>query len=349
MQSSFTPQALLDFSVDLQELVGSETFEQSCLLLLRNCGLLPVGVAHAMRYHPATKRSVITDENGTVEQSGGPIERVIDTFSTELPAFKAAVETAEHPAVLSKYQSCAEIEQSTIWNAVIRPFGMADVLNLPLMQAETRHSIIVASPRQFEDRDLELADLLRRYIIAAMRNHYWLKHAEANGKHIEEVKGKSIILEMTEDGSFPDWGKAADLFANGNTLGFLSFPPPKLVEWFNIHIAQFPLQSTDLNRAEFQLGKNNDINIHAAFLGNRDGHHRLLLYLPSGVPDGFGLTKREIDVLSWVCHGYGNKDIATVLGISHHTVRRHVEKIFQKLHVTTRTEAGSIARGWFED
>lgn len=349
MSTSFTPRDLLDFSVDLQELVGSETFEQSCLSLLRSCELLPVGVAHHMRYQPATDRSVIIDENGTVEQEGGPIERVIDTFSTELPAFKTAVETADQPAALSMYQSRAEIEKSTIWNAVIRPFGMADVLNLPLMQAETRHSIIMASPRRFDDRDLDLAEVLRRQIIAAMRNHYWLKHAEANGRHFEEVKGRSVILEPAKDGSFHDWGLVAHRLAQGDAYAFPASPPADLVEWFGRHVARFPLQSTDMNRARFQLDKASDLSVHAVFLGSRDGRHRLLLYLPSGVPAGLGLTKREIQVLNWICHGRGNKDISTVLGISHHTVRRHVEKIFQKLHVATRNEAAAIARGWFED
>lgn len=337
------------FATDLNEIVGCDDFEVRCLTLLRESELLPIGVAHACRFYPKTQRTKIVDERGVVENEHGPIERLIDTFSTELPAFKVAVESAEEPAALSMYQSRAEIEKSTIWNAVIRPFGMADVLNLPLMQAETRHSVMVASPRVFDERDLEFASLLRRQIIAAMRNHYWLKHAEANGRHIEEVRGKSIILEMDNNGTFPRWEEAVSLFSNGNRSGFPSLPPAAIVSWFTLHIAEYPLQATDLNRAEFQVGETGAFRLHTAFLGDRQGRHRLLLYLPGGVPDTFALTKREIETLSWICRGYGNKDIATVLGISLHTVRRHVEKILDKLHVVSRTEAASMARGWFED
>lgn len=51
------------------------------------------------------------------------------------------------------------------------------------------------------------------------------------------------------------------------------------------------------------------------------------------------LTPRELDVLSAIGEGLTNKLIARRLNISLHTVKFHVESLFRKLRVRTRTEA----------
>ena len=56
-----------------------------------------------------------------------------------------------------------------------------------------------------------------------------------------------------------------------------------------------------------------------------------------------GLTPRELEVLRLVAAGRGNREIAEALVISEHTVARHVQNIFAKLHVSSRTAAGAFA------
>ena len=51
------------------------------------------------------------------------------------------------------------------------------------------------------------------------------------------------------------------------------------------------------------------------------------------------LTPRELDVLHQAAHGQTNKEIAQVLSVSDRTVQGHLQNIYQKLGVTTRTEA----------
>lgn len=55
------------------------------------------------------------------------------------------------------------------------------------------------------------------------------------------------------------------------------------------------------------------------------------------------LTNRERQVLSLVASGKTNRKIATALGISEHTVARHLSNIFDKLCVTSRTAASAVA------
>lgn len=54
------------------------------------------------------------------------------------------------------------------------------------------------------------------------------------------------------------------------------------------------------------------------------------------------LTPREIEVLEMLGSGLSNKAIAKHLHISEHTVKFHISSIFQKLDVSTRTEAVTV-------
>jgi NarL family two-component system response regulator YdfI len=51
------------------------------------------------------------------------------------------------------------------------------------------------------------------------------------------------------------------------------------------------------------------------------------------------LTLREIEVLRLMAEGFGNKEIASRLGISDHTVKFHISSILAKLGASSRTEA----------
>ncbi len=73
-------------------------------------------------------------------------------------------------------------------------------------------------------------------------------------------------------------------------------------------------------------------------------------FIPSEVSDqlsGFfpevALTPREVEVLSLVSRGFGNKEAADVLGTAPGTVKAHVQSILGKLGAKDRTHAVTIA------
>jgi two-component system NarL family response regulator len=55
------------------------------------------------------------------------------------------------------------------------------------------------------------------------------------------------------------------------------------------------------------------------------------------------LTPRELSTLRLVADGQSNKEIASALGISERTVKTHLGHLFEKLGVTSRTEAAKVA------
>jgi len=56
-----------------------------------------------------------------------------------------------------------------------------------------------------------------------------------------------------------------------------------------------------------------------------------------------GLTSRELQVVRLVAAGKSNREIASELAISEHTVARHVQNILGKLDVSSRTAATAFA------
>ncbi len=64
----------------------------------------------------------------------------------------------------------------------------------------------------------------------------------------------------------------------------------------------------------------------------------------SSEPDVALLTLRQLEVLSRLCQGKTNKQVATELGLSEKTVKAHVTAIFKVLGVVNRTQAVLVAR-----
>lgn len=56
-----------------------------------------------------------------------------------------------------------------------------------------------------------------------------------------------------------------------------------------------------------------------------------------------GITGREAEVLLWVSYGKASKEISEILKISPRTVQKHLERIFEKLGVETRSAATAMA------
>ncbi len=56
-----------------------------------------------------------------------------------------------------------------------------------------------------------------------------------------------------------------------------------------------------------------------------------------------GITRREKEIIACVCEGLSNKEIAQRLGLSEYTVKTHLNNIFRKLNVTSRSQLMALA------
>jgi DNA-binding CsgD family transcriptional regulator len=81
------------------------------------------------------------------------------------------------------------------------------------------------------------------------------------------------------------------------------------------------------------------------------GPSRLLLLeqrpaAPPWPPAAFPLSRRQAEILGWICRGKSNRDIADILSISVRTVEKHVEHILDHLGVGSRTAAVALVLSW---
>lgn len=104
-------------------------------------------------------------------------------------------------------------------------------------------------------------------------------------------------------------------------------------------------QTENTSGAKFDF-KNLSVKISACF----DQSEYLLLLQKSGddwnldaLRNDLGLTAREAEILMWISRGKTNRDIGMILDSSPRTVNKHLEHIFEKLGVTTRSAAVSKA------
>lgn len=90
-------------------------------------------------------------------------------------------------------------------------------------------------------------------------------------------------------------------------------------------------------------------------LSRRKSSNELLLLLeekrlpvqPASIAH-YHLTPRELEVVAWLAKGKTNRDIGEILGMSPRTVNKHLEHIFVKLGVETRSAAAALWSGLSE-
>jgi DNA-binding NarL/FixJ family response regulator len=91
-----------------------------------------------------------------------------------------------------------------------------------------------------------------------------------------------------------------------------------------------PVANTDLvNAIEARL-RRSELQANREFKPDFTSHEPLLK---------LGLTPRAAETLLWLAQGKTNPDIATILGITESTVKKHVQEIFEKIGVETRGAA----------
>lgn len=82
----------------------------------------------------------------------------------------------------------------------------------------------------------------------------------------------------------------------------------------------------------------------SALLGSHHGTDPVEVVEPADPASDpqFGLSRREAEVMELISEGMNNREIAETFFISEKTVKNHVNRIFAKIHASSRAEAVSI-------
>ena len=122
--------------------------------------------------------------------------------------------------------------------------------------------------------------------------------------------------------------------------------PSRLLEW----LGEVDAARQEGREAPTLLASNAGGRLLASFQDQGDSDERVIVLREESeaqsldaLATGFRLTQREAEVLHWVIKGKTNRDIGEILGMSPRTVNKHLEHVFEKLGVETRTAATSLA------
>lgn len=258
------------------------------------------------------------------------------------------------PIRLSELTSLRDLARTDLFNELLRPLAAEYevMMGLPYGPDPVSGVAVCRQRRDFSDRERLLLTLLHPHVIQADRNAAWV------GRRLEEIRMLERGVEQLDRGLVALSSDAAVRLATTRARQWLSayFPdrpngsgrlPDALHRW----VVQ---QMGHLQRSDLAPPPDHTIVVERAgarlivrLVADREGP---LLFLHEEPADArsrslraLGLSRREAEVLSWVTEGKTNPEIAVILGLSARTVQTHLDRIFRKLDVETRTAAVAAA------
>ena len=244
-------------------------------------------------------------------------------------------------------------EQTGLYREFYRPlhlhYSMACALRLG--QRDLAAVAVYRSGSDFSERDRLCLDLVRPHLVHLYRSAEAMARTRRDLALVTrgvEAEGNAFLI-VGRDGRIRRATEGAERWLT-HYLGPAARPdylPAGLQEWVQGH--------------EAARGRTDALPpVRRPFVVEREGR-RLTVRLVSQPPDSLllleevatrlnpaaltrlGLSAREAEVLAWTASGKTNPAIAALLHISPRTVQTHLERVYRKLGVQTRTAAAARA------
>jgi DNA-binding CsgD family transcriptional regulator len=257
---------------------------------------------------------------------------------------------------LSDVASRSQYHDSTVYRSLYR-FLEIEHQMVMLLPAESNRVHLLTLQRateEFTDDERGLLELLGPHLVQAERRLRRLARARPPGAMMAESEQGRAVIVARNDGSVDLCTQQArqllqSYFRVDLPRGRIALPTP-IVQWLAPAIDAWTTRRF-LGARPDPLIVAKETRCLVLSVVPDPVHDRHLLTLaeealaaPPASLRNFGLTPREAEVLSWVAQGKTNGEVGVILGASARTVQKHLEHIFQKLGVESRTSA--ILRAW---
>ena len=320
------------------------------------CGLQSLVPSEISAYNEIDLRTqhneVVYDRPEAIKIPDG--DRIFERHIPEHPLIAYSQSKPGHGAVkISDLLSTTEFHRLGLYNEFFRLIGIEDqmVVSLPSPRPVVVGIALNRARRNFRERDRLLLNVASPHLLQAYRS------IEALTRLKRELSLAQRLLR--ESRAAVIWLKSGarvqHLTLHARVLLAKYFPgrllprdalPELLQRWIEQELARFK-DSSDVPSARKPLVIGNGGDALVVRLFSDHGQAGLLLEESlatiKDIP-GDGLTRRESQVLAWVSRGKTNREISVLLSISPRTVQKHLEHIFQKLGVETRTAAAAMGR-----
>jgi DNA-binding CsgD family transcriptional regulator len=246
----------------------------------------------------------------------------------------------------------AKWRREPLYNEFFRPLGVLYQMIVPLPRRGSREIGIALnrSRRPFSPRDRFVGKLLQEHLFQAHGNAAMALQLQHRFARLERAVAnlKVAVLVITESGHIVDTISAGTEILRrcfGCDGGSTRMLPEDVRRWVHVQIDR--LRGTDPSTAppDPWTVRTGDQSVTLQLYPDSETSNFFLCLREQPLRTNpqalsrLGLTRRESEVLCHVAQGLTNTAIAGLLGISPRTVHKHLERIFVKLSVTTRTEA----------
>jgi DNA-binding CsgD family transcriptional regulator len=239
-------------------------------------------------------------------------------------------ETGDFRALkISDFLTPAQFHRLEIYDEYFRPAGAEYEMMLPLPSPpwHERGFNLDRSRRDFSSRDREVLDLLSPHLVRVLQRVELRRQLQVALAALDSSDVDQGIVLLDSDGQLDHaTPRAQSLLAKYFPQAAASLPQA-VAEWL-LHSAR-PLAC--------QRGAHR-IVVH------RIDEMLLVREEPVDAANIERLTPREQQVLTWLAEGKTNAEIARILVAAPGTVGKHLEHIYEKLGVHTRTAAAAIIR-----
>ena len=278
-------------------------------------------------------------------------------FFTNIPAIGKGAHKA------SDFIDFQEFSRREIYTETMKPIGSDDVTMLILFDLDgdrwprpdepILHYAFHHPWQKLSDRDRLMLNLLQPHLIQAYQNVCQSQQLQQQVAQLQQSLDRCGVILLDDRGRVQLMTVQAAAWLQFYFPGTRNSSqlPELLQSWFRYQIdrsrsidslssPQLPLHFQQENR---QLTIRLTIDIPGKKYMLLLAEEELLSILAA--LELLGLTQREAEILAGVIRGRSNQEIATDLRMSINTVRKHLEHIYQKLGVQSRTEAISVALG----
>lgn len=298
--------------------------------------------------------AVVKEHDGTVDGAiGGALNGLEQGFANH-PLYRYYLQTGDGLAqktsqVLTKSQYRRYCESDDFARQLGARYQMG--LFFPAGSTVVTAILLVRSARDFVERDRSLVNRLYPHLVQAFRNTASLNRISQDVEGlIGMLEGPtSSVVILAGDGRVKRWtGQGKNWIARYCRTPFPAAAdrlPDCFADWYRRQLELVAQETLNpLPRDPLIVDKNGrQLTVQLIPDHFRD-EHLLLLNEKRGdaswnALSSYGLTPRESEVLAWVAKGKTNADIGVILQMSERTVQKHLEHVFQKLGVETRTTA----------
>jgi DNA-binding CsgD family transcriptional regulator len=318
------------------------------------CTLIPCTVASFNDVDPEAGRLVAllhpSDFLSAEEQSY--YAETLAALVDDHPLIRHHLETGDGSAVkFSDFLSAAQLHELPVYQQVYRPLRVEHQMSITLPAALPR---IVGIALNREDRDF---DERERALLNALRPHLAQSYQSAQERvraHrgmgtltavLREQGTQVLMLDETETEVSSEVAALLSRYFGRTASGAL---PAEIVSWLRINQGRadvglagpLPLAPLAKSKGARALIVRYVPDIHGA--GTLLFHERPVA-LGSGELKRLGLTARETQIMQHLSQGASDGEIAARLHIAYGTTRKHLDNIYRKLGVTSRTQAVATA------